>query len=642
MNKKLTKIASLFLAVVLTATTVSAAEIVDTGEKSYVTVEQTKKDKISPELAEMIANADEDTPIPIYIFRELIPNEKISKMLLDETGMDMDVYEDSELFEDIVVSAVTESVEAQVGTERAHRIDPETEQSLIDVEVAKEAEHFLEEKRSIVKREYTDSNQAFADEYISDSQQLLYEGEYTPTLAIEATVSEIKAYAELDDVESIAFYEELICEPDLDTVLTQVGADSSTGTKSTSYNSGAGYKGSGIKIGIIEAGSGRYDASSPHLTGLSSTQLSYVANPKADGTYVTPTVTTHATKVTAIIVGKAVTISGKTYEGVVPLATVYQTGASTTTDVYTGFQALVNKGVNVINYSGGSTTTGYHAADKEIDRLISTTNVTFVKSAGNSSGEITSPGKALNAITVGNAQTKTSSTAAASAPYALSATSSYTEASYLPNKPDISAPGSYITTAASTSSTTTGSGTSYAAPIVTGILAQSMQRISSLKTNPYSAKAYLLLCADSSKMSTSGNAIAGNSYLREKSGAGLVAAKNILLGSTSRTATFTATGTSNSGTYSYTAGQKLRVVLVFGKKNTLSITSSSNMDDVDLKLINSATGSTVASSVSTRNNVEIIEYTIPSNGTYYFQAQCYRIQNTTNGIPYAMYWRVIS
>ena len=118
-------------------------------------------------------------------------------------------------------------------------------------------------------------------------------------------------------------------------------------------------------------------------------------------------------------------------------------------------------------------------------------------------------------------------------------------------------------------------------------------------------------------------------------------ANYIVKGFTSRTGTLKSkSSTSSSSSYTFTKGQKLRVVLVFGKSDDVSITSSSNMDNIDVNVLNS-NGTVVASSTSSRNNVEIIEYTIPADGSYSVQAKAVTVRNTTNGVPFSVCWMAI-
>lgn len=139
----------------------------------------------------------------------------------------------------------------------------------------------------------------------------------------------------------------------------------------------------------------------------------------------------------------------------------------------TAFNTLVEKGVKVINYSAESSATGYSSVDKEIDRLVDKTGVTFVCSVGNTKSDSThpnltaSPARALNVIAVGNADTKSSSSSGLTAPYSIYSSSRYEDLSHLPNKPDVVAPGHYIRKVTSANTVTSGTGTSYSAPIVT-------------------------------------------------------------------------------------------------------------------------------------------------------------------------------
>lgn len=629
---KIKKIFASFLALAVSTLMLIPCNAISLGE---ITIEEDIiiSRKISSELAEIIKTSDENELIPIYIFRNLISEETINKKLLLETGMNADIYENSELYETVLIPQIENSISYTSNLNSTQAIENAA---------SAEINRFLSEKRNIVKQEYELSNAKFIENNIINTDNIVYMGTYTSTIALEATPNEIKEYAKLKDVEEIAYFDDVEQEVALDVVLPQVGADSVNGTKSSNYNSGAGYKGKGIKIGIMEASSGKYNATSPYLKGISGTQLTYVYNYTDDKktSYVKPTVTEHATLVTAVVVGQAVTINNITYEGVAPEATVYQTSVKNASSVYTGFSALVDKGVNLINYSGGSDETGYSAYNKEIDNLIATTKVTFVAAAGNSGGNVYSPAKSYNSIAVGAVTTKSNNTTASNTPYSMRSKSSYIEESYLPNKPDISAPGTNITFASTSTDVINRSGTSYAAPIITGVLAQSMQRVPYLKTSPYVSKAAIMLFADASKISTTDNPAVGGG-LRDKSGAGLIDAKRMLKAFTMPNSILKSDGaTYNTTQVTYKKGQKVRVALVFGKNNDISITKNTETDNLDLKIYNSS-GTIINASASTRNNIEIVEFTVPADGTYYFQVYATKVQNTTNGVPFAVCYMVV-
>lgn len=72
-----------------------------------------------------------------------------------------------------------------------------------------------------------------------------------------------------------------------------------------------------------------------------------------------------------------------------------------------------------------------------------------------------------------------------------------------------------------------------------------------------------------------------------------------------------------------------------------SLTSAANMDNLDLR-IKDNNGNIVATSASSRNNIEIIEYTIPSDGIYTIEIYATNVQDSSLGVPYGISWRVIS
>lgn len=63
-------------------------------------------------------------------------------------------------------------------------------------------------------------------------------------------------------------------------------------------------------------------------------------------------------------------------------------------------------------------------------------------------------------------------------------------------------------------------------------------------------------------------------------------------------------------TVSLSAGQKLRATLAFSNKNTNAIIQNGlQYYDMDLRLVDAATGAVLSAAEESRNNVEIVEYT---------------------------------
>ncbi len=626
-NRLFATIFSIVLAILFCTNSINGIEVTS----SEMAVSQ----KISGDLKRIIANSNDDDLIPIYIFRKMIPEEDIHEMLLSETGIDSLIYTDEELFNDIIVPQVEG---------RMTFANNEFSRQTLQLELANEMNRYINAERNIIRREYELQNKSFINACSIESNKVIYCGQYTSTIIIEATPKDILRIASLSDVENVSYFNDYKQDSELNIALSQINADRETGTKSSRYNSGSGFTGVGVIIGVIEANEGMYDSTAPQLTGIPSSKLTYISNYHTDGSEIIPTVNDHATKVVSIIMGKSKSSSdGYFYEGVAPDATVYQTSVTYTSDVYNAINLLASKGVHIINYSGGVATSGYDKYDEEIDRMLNCLKITFVKSAGNTSGEISSPGKALNAITVGNLETKSGGKTALSAPFSIYASSSYYEDYYLPNKPDLVAPGTYISTWKPNNIITSGTGTSYSAPIITGVIAQLMQRTPSLMNNPYRTKSLIVSFSSNSSVSSTNNPTTDlNGLLRDKSGAGMIDAQQFIKGFSHANYVIKLNGSSYSyNTASYESGQRIRVVLAFFKSNTLPITSASNMDNLDLR-IKDSNGNIVATSASSRNNIEIIEYTIPSDGIYTIEIYATNVQDSSLGVPYGISWRVIS
>ncbi|MCB6414839.1 S8 family serine peptidase [Faecalimonas umbilicata] len=648
------KVISVVLSLLLISSTVNvyAADKEDAGE--IVEESENSDGKIAPELQEKMNVSSEEELISVWLWLKPIEKEKIDQVLLEKTGMNSEVYEDEERFEEEILPQIEAEVEAELGYEEAHSVvvqenlsdiasadlqsingkeeNAEYAMTPIDIAVSEEFDEYVAARRGIVKQEYLAANDKFIQEknISTSADNIIYKSQYTSTLIVKATKSEILDYADSEMVESISFYTDEIQVSDADISLEQAGIYCEGGTGHTISGGWVAYDGLGIKIGILEAECGKYDSTASQLVGNS--KIHFVDNIRSDGTTIESTVSSHATMVTSIIAGKTASVGGRTYTGVVPNATIYQMPVEYPSDCIRGFQQLVDKGVLVINYSGGSSVSEelYSSYDKEIDRLIAETGTVFVNSAGNTGGNITSPGKGLNVITVGNAATKTSSTTSAISPYTMASSSAYVEASYLPNKPDIAAPGTMISYVKSAGVLSTASGTSFAAPIVTGVVAQMMQAKSSLKTNPTAVKAALLLGSDKSKISTNNN-VSVEGYLKDKSGAGFVDAINAVTNAFgAKKIALTTTTDVNTDRYYFTAGQKIRAAMVFNKKNDSSISSLQNLDDFDIQLRPVSGDSILTLSDSSRNNVEIIECTIRTSGYYVFCVKKYRVVDSDN------------
>ncbi len=214
--------------------------------------------------------------------------------------------------------------------------------------------------------------------------------------------------------------------------------------------------GAGVKVGILEPGRPYLDSDSASSLGIKKhasfgTRLS-ISNVAGEAV----NLRSEHTQAVASIIGSADGDTGKA--GIAPGATLISAPDST----YATFQAqltdtITTKGCRVLNMSAGFSDGLEHSDTRVIDnQIIATPNVTFVKSAGNSSnfltgarGNVSAPGLAYNGITVGGLDRAMVGRAAYSS-YGTNLTFPATASSDppYPTKPDIVAPSEYVQVAA--------------------------------------------------------------------------------------------------------------------------------------------------------------------------------------------------
>ena len=587
----------------------------------------------------------------IYIDRVNIPKETVSKYLLKNYKYSVDVYENQARYEAEIVPAVTARVVAELGETAAYSTQAQFEltgerMSAVDLALSEDYDNYIMAKRSATKDLYIASNESFLEDNIENEEDIVYQGKYTSSFILYATDEEIEKYAKCADVESISpFYNDVQTVSSIPEEQTQIGVDSTFGTKSSQYNSGNGYKGTGVKIGIIEAANGKFDSNAPQLSSISGGRLKYLGNVNnSTETNTDPEAPDHATCVTSLIVGQEYTVDGCTYEGVVPLATAYQIGIDTIGDVLQAVDDLIDLGVSVINYSGGSEflSSDYYAGfDGKIDDYIETSGITFVVSAGNEFGSVTSPAMAYNAITVGNLHTKRYRKGDGTWQdlndryynnFEVNLSSSYIEDENLANKPDVVAPGTGIEVPLSSSYVDNLIGTSFSAPLVTGIVAELHQAKPFLRINHTATKAIIIAGASHEYVydSSSDTAIVNNIFLREKSGAGLVNAKKsmeIALSNLYTTEQFpVGSYTTNipdidpCGEFTALSGKKVRLVMTFSKLGATEVPSTGLVDNVNFAVYNYNTDELVAWNSDAYNNVEIVEFEVAQTTPFYIVA----------------------
>lgn len=152
---------------------------------------------------------------------------------------------------------------------------------------------------------------------------------------------------------------------------------------------------------------------------------------------------------------------------------------------------LQKKPIHIINASFGSGTSAtYTDDDRDWDQYSYNNNIAIFKSAGNNGSYVTTPGKGLNIITVGN-YCRAGQSGCSATVDTIYSSSSWENPETKNGKPEISAPGTKI----SFSDSQVKTGTSYAAPFAAGIAADFMglQVFQNFKYNPALLKAQMLV-----------------------------------------------------------------------------------------------------------------------------------------------------
>jgi serine protease AprX len=570
--------------------------------------------------------------------KALFKDNKIVDIILylDKTYEIYDPAKHSNLFpKDKISIQLKEKIDKAVETDQImvgvwltpvdyEKIDKEVKEELkiddLEKETATKIKQYITDKRAKSKEAYTTKNEDFIAKNLN-KETVIFTSKYAPFIIVNLTKKDIEKLNNLSDVKDLDLFVNAKKEDETGYSIPNINANYTRDTLNL--------KGAGVKVGIVESGY-------PNKTNsqLSDRSITFdIPDSEASSR-----LSTHATIVTSIIVGKT--------QGIAPNASIYAVGALSRLEDYQKIEWLIDQGVVVINYSAGySVDRGtYSDMAKWIDHLGNQHNVHFVKSAGNTSSSntlISDPGMAYNAIVTGSMYDHDSS----SEPYwtddTLSTFSCYSESSggY---KPDFTAPGQGITIAGYSNY----NGTSFAAPHVTGVLAQLIGYRYNLTAVNSCLKA-LLAAGTTHKTSVDYGDYALSPDYSNKEGAGVGDAKgsyNCISGDTYTNQQLSVSQFPYQRTFTVsTTARPVRVSLTWLKQNTISAPSHPGaavterlLSDLDLEVY-APNGALVAYSVSAVNNVELVDFTPTVTGTYTLRVVGYTLQNDTEWISLAWY-----
>jgi hypothetical protein len=298
--------------------------------------------------------------------------------------------------------------------------------------------------------------------------------------------------------------------------------------------------------------------------------------------------------------------------------------------------AATTQNVDVLNNSWGGSdfSASLTEHDRHLDYLVRNSICTSTVAAGNegASGShyVGSPGKGYNIITVGVYDDKGTLSWDDDT---IHPGSSYNDPGTGCDKPEVAASGTDITsTLMGDGIGNAGWGTSYAAPMVAGSVAQLMDRNSTLQTWPESVKAII--------MATALHNIEGDSRLSDKDGAGGVdmraAFRVVDEGWWAGSDIVESDLPLEYSVFAY-AGQTIRAAIAWDSNPNASYTTDPLEADLDLRLKNPS-GTIVAISTSAANSSEIVEYTASTTGTYTLEAYVWSWAGTANTFLGVAWW----
>lgn len=634
--------------------------------------------KISDDLQEVMNSSSDTDLVDIYYTIKTLDIDSLKNKLSSIYNFDYDKYQDPETCKEMLVPVVLTELKASSLYNSAFKEisfddyktmkagDSNVNFALLDKInewVGQKVDLYRKAKVEVYKEYYDSVRDYIKNKYKGESYEEIERFGIVSATRARATKAVISKLEQELIVESIYLHIDVKVENDTSVASTQIGADSSTGTKSILYSSP--YNGNNVKIGVIEGVSvdetgirtGRFNITNKQLqTAISANRLIYVQNGN-----IHPAMDDHATLVVTEIIGSQASVVAPdnrihTFEGIVPSSFVYQTNFDSWDSLLSAINLLIEDyNVSIINMSahvGNSINNreienigNYDIYDNEIDKIVRDQGITFIKTSGNNSYDnykyINRPAKGLNVITVGSLSTKSSifpsRAELLSTQFPVANYSCYMHSDTLPQKPDISAPGNYITGVKDNSgnliyddeynNNVLDGGTSFAAPLVTGVAAQIIQADPTLRFNGLAVKAIILGGANKDAVDTTYSI---ENHLSTSAGVGMVDSVNSVERADAQTVfsnSFSITSSGCSTSYRYrdiqlTAGKTVRIVMTYNKIYD-EIYTEGYPNKLNFQLYynrpegNSFYRQLVASSHTySFNNVKVIECVVPETGSY--------------------------
>ena len=555
--------------------------------------------KITPALWEKLntqINTRSVGVIPVFVWTEDIDYEEFVEQVFEETGYSADSL--AQLYTPIG----SEILNYEPGSPEFMEIVEEHKQQTAAAREAENAavEAYTTAKRRLIREAYADLNSSNVSTLSMQRQSVGFQSQYAPMVQTFMTADQIVQTAASSVVECIDLAE---------TQPTQAcSLSSSVQTVQAHILSDTfGYDGAGVKVGQFETffplNAGAIQGKYTYLTGsfapLNHTEYYHAYNVGTIMNYIAPN------------------------------ASYYATSATTNANFYARIEELITAGCSIINMSAGFNaksprTVWYSNEEKWLDHIEGPHGISIVLASGNDGeqyGHVTNPAMAYNAITVGAIDDKgTASTADDTfQPY----TSTLNNGSDGVAKPDVMAPDTSIPNYC---------GTSYAAPIVSGVIAQLMEYKPYLKTRSRVVKAVLTAsCTYKTEESM-------NEGITAKEGAGVINAYRaflIMANNKYASGSFTTEEKVFSIELEKSIGLAWERINPVGNGHTSDVTSVDSYVNLDLYLYNSS-GTELAKSSRWHSSAERIWYS--GSATYTYTLKIKRTNNLNKTVWYGLAW----
>ena len=420
--------------------------------------------------------------IPVWLWMEDIDQDAAVQKVYENTGLK---ESDLEVIDEPIHDQLAMSISNLDQAETAEKISVKSEfrEYLEKTEPARRLEAqrvdtYIDELRTVQKDMLRQKNQSIFSRLGLSENSIIESELQAPVYIVNIAKSDIERLAKNPKVTSILYYKDEVLAPEdeyddtfspLNTIPRVMAASNLSRIRTET-----GLTGSGVKLGLVDEGKVQPNDE------IDASRITYV-EPSKSGYHL------HSTNVARIAAGT---------EGVAAGASIYSSSSEydSSTDAYYGEQyvkclvGLSNAGVKVANMSMGiktERTESYTALEVYTDYFVSQNKLLVVKSAGNEHDAVTSPGMAYNVITTGGFFNQGTTDQSDDVVFR---NSNYYKGSGC-FKLDFIADQSYAYHWVLNDDVT---GTSYAAPFVTGTIALLYELRPSLAAQPEAVKAILM------------------------------------------------------------------------------------------------------------------------------------------------------